>query len=698
MKRISRIGIIAPLISSHYEAPLVAALYRAATACQMTTILVRSMHQDPIYDLPLALGSADAWVVIQRAAPSLIRRLVESGRPTCAIGNDFGQPEISQVQCDNRGGVIAAMAHLYQKGHRNFAFIGGPRNVADMQERHSAFAEFIATTPDCRKVGCVLTSHFTYYNEGLRATAGLLEGNHRFSALICGNDSTARGAMAAIRAAGLRVPEDIAVVGFDNSPESRLEDDGLATIDQHLDVLAATAFDEVIHRITAPGRPATNRRCAADFLPRHSSGDADPGFISAAASTDEISSQHLIIEEIGRLNLQTRDSYLDAYFCRQGPHLRFAFYGHFSDALLQVEVQRIFVPEAMAVPQKASLRSMIEDIPVCAVAQKQSEPGDLISVMYSPDAHTNDQIVGVCIRHDQLRDAIAQEMTLAQLESLGQQLQILNMREKMVLAETTLQDTRNTLLETQKRAALSVAVAGMSHEINTPIGNSLLASSSLQADLVAIREKILAGSIGKSELLGALANCEQASAIVARNIARIGDLTTKFRRIFDTHDTIGAESFDLAILLRDLAGTLRPECTASGVGLIVTTETPVSLVSYPTVITEILTKLVRNALQHGLKETASGQIEISVLVAAASIDIAVSDNGTGIPPADLERVFDPFYTSSLGASAGLGLAMVKNLAGYPLHGQISATSISSGGTRITLSIPCTNPTTDKPKD
>lgn len=259
---------------------------------------------------------------------------------------------------------------------------------------------------------------------------------------------------------------------------------------------------------------------------------------------------------------------------------------------------------------------------------------------------------------------------------------------ELVATVGNLTAAQEQLVQSEKLAALGNLVAGVAHELNTPIGNALLATSTLADRLKEFRVTMQTG-LRRSDLDNLLATIATASDIGARNLYLAADLVTSFKQV--AVDQTGAQrrTFDLAEVIREIVLTLQP--TFKHTPFQIETKVPddLTLDSYPGALGQVLTNLINNALLHGFEGREQGMIRIEAeATAGEKIKLVVRDNGRGISADRQKRVFEPFFTTRLGhGGSGLGLHIVFNMVTGVLGGVLSLNSQEGVGTEITLLLP-----------
>jgi signal transduction histidine kinase len=254
--------------------------------------------------------------------------------------------------------------------------------------------------------------------------------------------------------------------------------------------------------------------------------------------------------------------------------------------------------------------------------------------------------------------------------------------------------TQTELIRTEKMAALGSLVAGIAHELNTPIGNSLTVASTLQDQTKAFTDA-MAGGITRSRLGEYVATTQEGAGILMRSLRHAADLVSSFKQVAVDQTSVNRRRFNLRETVQEILLTLGPVTRKTSHTVECDIPADISLESYPGPLGQIITNLINNALVHAFESRKSGHILISANHQDDDdrVTLTVRDNGVGIPPMHLSRVFDPFFTTKLGkGGSGLGLSIVFNLVQDVLGGTITVESIDGRGACFILSIPVAAPT------
>ena len=263
---------------------------------------------------------------------------------------------------------------------------------------------------------------------------------------------------------------------------------------------------------------------------------------------------------------------------------------------------------------------------------------------------------------------------------------------RLAEALETLNRAHEELGRSERLAALGSLVAGIAHELNTPIGNSLTVASTLAESTRAFATSFDAG-LKKSTVERFIKDTLQASDLLTRNIVRSADLVSSFKQVAVDQTSAQRRSFDLAAVIAENLGALAPMIAKTAFQVEQAVPNCITLDSYPGPLGQVLMNLVNNAILHGFEGRSHGLIVITARpVGADGVELRISDDGIGVPPENLHRIFDPFFTTKLGTGGcGLGLSISHNLVTSVLGGKIQVESNMAIGTMFTLWLPLVAP-------
>ncbi len=259
-------------------------------------------------------------------------------------------------------------------------------------------------------------------------------------------------------------------------------------------------------------------------------------------------------------------------------------------------------------------------------------------------------------------------------------------------AMETLKMAQSELVRSEKLAALGNLVGGVAHELNTPIGNGVMAVSTVYDHVRDFRKRMESG-LWRPSLAAFVDRLERGSEIAVRNLQRANELLASFKQVAIDQTSAQRRRFMLSEVVDEILLTLQPTFKRTPFKLNCQIPGDLTMDSYPGPLGQVLTNLLTNSLQHGFEGRASGQVDITAnRQDDGRVCLEVADNGMGIAPDLLGRIFDPFVTSKLGRGGnGLGLHIVWNTVNGVLGGTISVDSTPERGTRFRIILPVVAP-------
>jgi signal transduction histidine kinase len=251
--------------------------------------------------------------------------------------------------------------------------------------------------------------------------------------------------------------------------------------------------------------------------------------------------------------------------------------------------------------------------------------------------------------------------------------------------------TQSNLIQAEKLASLGQLVAGVAHEINTPLGVALTTSTALEREVGRLGDQAASGRLSKSEFSSSLARLTEGSRLLLSNLTRAIDLVYSFKQVAADQASGERRRFELKGWLDELLTSLGPVLRKSGHEVVVDCPADLVLDTYPGSLGQVLTNLVMNAIVHAYRPGQSGRLTIKAALAKhRMVRLTFADNGQGIAPDHLPRIFDPFFTTGRDrGGTGLGLHIVYNLVTARLQGGINVKSSPGMGTRFTIDLPIT---------
>ncbi len=251
-----------------------------------------------------------------------------------------------------------------------------------------------------------------------------------------------------------------------------------------------------------------------------------------------------------------------------------------------------------------------------------------------------------------------------------------------------LKQAHEYLVQTEKLAALGSLVAGISHEVNTPLGICMTISTYLMTLLTETRQLFMDKKLTAVKFNELSLETLNSSQIMVNNLMRSVELLENFKLIAVDQSHYEYRTFRFKDYTQRILSNLQPEIKKKNVEIVISCEDSLEIKGYPGILTQILSNLVINSLIHGFPTLAPYQIKIAYRVDADTIYMDYSDNGHGMTQEQAQRAFEPFFTTKLGTGgSGLGLFIVYNLVSVRLKGTITLDTSPGKGVHFRIKVP-----------
>lgn len=291
-------------------------------------------------------------------------------------------------------------------------------------------------------------------------------------------------------------------------------------------------------------------------------------------------------------------------------------------------------------------------------------------------------------------DQAVQDLTITWFEDITVRKETeAQLRVAKEVSERTLQDLREAqehLIEAEKMASLGGLVAGVAHEINTPVGTALTASSYLADRTAEITSLFQAGALKRGDLAGYMETAAETTALLLMNLKRAARLVESFKQVATDSTNEEARRFDVGAYIEEVLISLGPRIRQSAHRVTLRCAAGIEIESYPGPLAQVLTNLITNSITHAYEPGQTGVLTITTeLDPDGMLKISYKDDGRGIAPEHQEKVFDPFFTTKRGAGGtGLGLHVVFQIVTKTLGGRIKLVSEPGAGCKFVIRIPC----------
>ena len=259
-----------------------------------------------------------------------------------------------------------------------------------------------------------------------------------------------------------------------------------------------------------------------------------------------------------------------------------------------------------------------------------------------------------------------------------------------------LKNAQNHMVQTEKMAALGGLVAGISHEINTPIGTSVTSATSIEDSFIAVEAQYKAGELTQDHFNKFISHTREGLNILTNNLSRASELIRSFKLIAVDQTSAEWREINLKEYADEIITSLRPRLKSTNVQI--NWNIPDDLVIYtnPGAIYQILSNLILNSIIHGFaihqvtedERQEAAAITLNVAVNEQYLSLYYMDNGSGMDSNALTKVFDPFFTTRRGqGGSGLGMNIVFNIITSQLKGDVTVDSAPGQGIYVEMTIP-----------
>lgn len=289
----------------------------------------------------------------------------------------------------------------------------------------------------------------------------------------------------------------------------------------------------------------------------------------------------------------------------------------------------------------------------------------------------------------QYNEALAQHAETLEAKVAERTIALQGANAELLETLESLRTAQAHLIESEKLASLGRLVAGVAHEINTPLGNAVTAASTLEESYQALQKVVASGAVRRGEFLALIERCQQGYSLVSRNLQRAAEVVKSFKQLSVDQSSEMRRAFDLGPLLHDVLGTMEPSIRRAEVRLQLEFADALAMDSYPGPLGQVVANIVTNALVHAFGEQALPELHIAATASGPEhVRLVFTDNGVGMNEAVRVRVFEAFFTTRFGqGGSGLGMQIVHNLVTGLLGGRIAVDSEPGQGSRFTIILP-----------
>lgn len=259
---------------------------------------------------------------------------------------------------------------------------------------------------------------------------------------------------------------------------------------------------------------------------------------------------------------------------------------------------------------------------------------------------------------------------------------------ELAKAMETLQMAQDELRESEAKVAIAAMVASVTHEINTPLGNAVMASSTLKDHATSFLANVEAGHLKRSELTAFLQALKDGSDLIQRNLMRAEGLLKNFKQVAADQVSEQRRQFDLSAMLSEVLQLLAPTLKRHPQQIELDLPPDIAMDSYPGPLGQVMINLINNAYLHAFDGRSTGTLRIQAAADLQQVTLTISDDGIGMSTETMTNLFQPFFSTKIGhGGTGLGMTIVEGIVRKTLGGSLHIDSVPGVGTTVRLVLP-----------
>jgi PAS domain S-box-containing protein len=308
-----------------------------------------------------------------------------------------------------------------------------------------------------------------------------------------------------------------------------------------------------------------------------------------------------------------------------------------------------------------------------------------VELVVSPLKEPDGQHTGLVLIAQDITERIEQQNALLEANQ-----NLMRSKEELQQALDELRSTQDSLVQSEKMASLGQLVAGVAHEVNTPIGIAVTAASYLEQSSTDFRQTLSTGALKKSELMEYVGQAAESSVMILKNLHRAAELIQSFKKVAVDQSKEDISTIILNDYIQDILNSLSAELRKNKVVYTLTGDPELKVSTMTSSFSQVFINFVMNAIRHAFDQW-EGERKLTIsydMYKHNKIRILFQDSGKGIPPDVLPKIFDPFFTTKRGqGGSGLGLHIVFNIIKQKLKGDIFCESVVGKGATFTILLP-----------
>ncbi|GDY25414.1 hypothetical protein AHAT_13040 [Agarivorans sp. Toyoura001] len=690
-----RIAIILPTLSQTIDQQVIRGIQASLDPQHYSCLFM------PIGYLPVAeqFSDNDLWLIKQipslaidgvilygggvgyKTSAEIMQTLLAALGPLPIINIGSVLDNIPSVLVDNYSGMYQLTQHVLERGCKDVVYLDGPKVNFDSQQRFNAFKDALTehglNLPEQQH----LVGDMTPVCAAALCKQWLQQHKRIPDAIMCVNDLSAKGVIEELDRQQIAIPEQILVTGFDDFEYADAIRPSLSTAIYPAQRAGALASQLISDRLQGT---QLEPQYQLETMARFRASTGAPVKDSALHSNDEQR----------RLLIQQRDSNAQRLAVTRLLHQRQGLDNILSAAqgtLNELGIPEVYIYQHQRSEQGKSLNYLAHSLHPHHLNIEESHQTlpAAFNQAISPDVHRGLWVISE-LKNDQQSFgylvALTEEVHAEFIEFMAPQ--IADIIDHQRLLDDTKQYQEQVELS-EKMAALGSLVSGVAHEINTPLGNSLLAASHLKEQIAQLAQLMANQKLTKSNFEKFIEDAGNTSEIIISSAQRAAELITSFKQVAVDQSYEEQRNINLADYIEKVLRSLQHQLKGTPVELHTDLDRNIVLFTYPGAIAQVMTNLFANALLHGFESgRRKGAILISLKKLSNGAQLCIKDDGKGASQETLSHIFEPFYTTARSdGGCGLGMHIVYNLITQKLQWQLQIETQIEQGFSFNITIP-----------
>lgn len=702
------IGIVTKYSGNFYHGALVHSINKSLTKLGAKMFVINTFmvyrflqnQEDDSFYSRLALNHIDGWIILSEGASNrFIEMLCKTGKPVITVGCKVEGVNCTSILEDSRHCAESVVQHLLDHGHKKIVYIGCS-DVHDMRERFEGYVDAliknsVSYNPDL----CVMAdlSDVNLNPLGKSAIKQLLDKKCEFTAVFAANDLIALGAIETLKEAGIRVPEDVAVIGYDDTIYAKSDNLSLTSVRQDLNGIGTAAAEAIIRSLKEKSPSCETILVRSSIIRRKSCGckensDCDDIYTADAGFKNTVI--NYLQKEIGKSYgtasdlLITNISEIKKVIPKIANNYSFQCIGFW------YEKNELYIHEVVNEKNKLVINidrtCPIEDFPPEEFMKYvlEADVEDIVWLIPVSTASGDWCIIAYIGPYNNANLILMYDSSVVLFNLIGILLDHGVANQKLQNTLETLQQTHEQLIQSEKMVSLGRLVAGVAHEINTPIGVSVTAASYIKENSDKFMKLSESGKLTRTQLEKFVNSNTETADILLLNLSKASYLVNSFKQVAVDQSHEERRSFNVKDYVNEVLLSLTPNLKKTRIAINIDCPDDLEIYNYAGGFSHILTNLILNSVMHAFGEDKKGCISINIHKYDNIMNFIYSDDGNGIEKDNINKIFDPFYTTKRGSGGtGLGLNIVYNIVTQQYGGSIRCESVPGNGTTFIIKIP-----------